>query len=76
MLHHVLCGLEGATRQAGGSLSVSSTHIQLALHRVPQDDRITRDYLETALVMLDGAQRELLNAEQTAAAASETIAAA
>lgn len=46
-------------QSALGILAVVSTHLQLALSRLSTDDRITRDYLETGLAMLDGSQRSL-----------------
>lgn len=42
-----------------GLLAVVSTHLQLALNRLSQEDRVTRDYIETGLAMLDGSQRAL-----------------
>lgn len=58
VLHRELPVME-TVQSALGILSVISTHLQLALNRVQQDDRLTRDYIETGLAMLDGAQRSL-----------------
>lgn len=58
MLHRELPVME-TVQSALGILSVVSTHLQLALSRVSQEDRVTRDYIETGLAMLDGSQRSL-----------------
>jgi predicted proteasome-type protease len=40
---------------AQGALAVAQCHLQLAKHRVSQEDRIAHDHLDTAIVFQDSA---------------------
>lgn len=66
---HTLHAMYDTAMQATGTIAVVSTQLQLALHRAPAEDRILRDYLESALSILDGVQRTLVRAGTAASQA-------
>lgn len=68
---HALHAMYDTAMQATGTIAVVSTQVQLALRRAPAGDRVLRDYLESALSILDGVQRTLVRAGTAASSAIE-----